>query len=149
MIEIQEERLSDFVEEMKPLLLMHWEEVAAFKDVVEFDPNYELYLDIEKAGGLHCVTVRDSGALVGYFISLVHEHLHYKKSKWAINDVLFLHPDYRNGLVALDMFKFAEDGLRDMGADVITVHMKTYARFDSLVERMGYDNIELIYAKLL
>lgn len=149
MIEIKEEKLGDFLEEMKPLLLLHWEEVAAFKDSIVFDPNYDLYFEIEKAGGLHCVTVRDDGRLVGYFLSLVHQHLHYQGSKWAINDVLFIHPDHRHGSLAMDMFKFAESKLRDMGCDVMSIHMKTYARFDRLVERLGYENVEAIYAKQL
>lgn len=148
-VTFQEEKLGDFLEEMKPLLELHWEEVAAFKDKVKFDPNYELYFAIEEVGGLHCVTARNGDTLVGYFISLVHEHLHYQESRWAVNDVLFIHPDYRRGGVAVGMFKYAEDRLRELGVDVMTIHMKTYARFDSLVERLGYDNTEAIYAKHL
>ena len=67
-IEIKVERLKSFVDEMKPLLLNHYDEVHLFKGKVEFNPDYDGYLAIDEAGMLHSVTVRLDGKLIGYLM---------------------------------------------------------------------------------
>jgi len=78
MITLQIEPFSEFIIEAKPLLPLHWEELALNKDKVPLDPKYEDYYAREEAGGILVVTVREKGELTGYFIGMIAPGLHYK-----------------------------------------------------------------------
>lgn len=143
------EVLDECLEEMKPLLEKHWEEIALHKDKIELNPDYESYYDIEETGSLHIVTARKLGKLIGYFISFINPHLHYKDHYFAINDILFVSPAYRNSSVGKEMFKFAEEELAKEGVSVLMMSMKTHAPFDHLCESLGYSNVERTYSKYI
>lgn len=149
MITYQEEKLKDCLDEMKPLLENHWEEIALNKDKIKLSPNYDQYLVLEDSGMLHIVTVRDEGVLIGYYVSFITPHLHYSDSVYAMNDVLFLLPDYRSADIGFNMFTYVEKCLRDKGVDVMMLHMKAKNPFHSLCEAMGMELIEYNYAKFI
>ncbi len=149
MITIKEEKLETCLEEMKPLLDKHWEEVSWYKDEVNFNPDYDKYYQIEKLGMLHVVTVRDDGELVGYNINFINAHLHYSDHKYAVNDIIFLSPEYRSGWNAKGMLDFTEECLKELGVSVVTVHMKTDHPFKSLMERTNFKQQEYIYSKFI
>ena len=143
------EKLDTCLEEMKPILQLHYDEVAMYKDKVPLAPDYDKYLALEEVGIFHIVTVRDSGKLIGYFISIVTPNLHYSETTYAVNDILYIHEDYRAAGVAQKMFQYAEDKLIELGASVIVIHMKTSLPFDSLCLGMGYDYAERNYTKYI
>jgi hypothetical protein len=95
------------------------------------------------------VTARDEGQLIGYVATIVAPHLHYKDHLMANNDVLFMHPDHRHGRTFTTMLKFTEDYLRDLGVVNFYVHMKVSHDFSSLLERLGYTEIERNFEKQL
>lgn len=144
-----EEKLKDCLEEMKPILRLHYEEIAMYKDKIPLDPDYSKYFLLEEEGIFHAVTVRDEGKLIGYFLSLVTPSIHYSQTVYAVNDILYVHPNYRLSGVGQEMFRFAEEKLKEKGADVIAIHMKTALPFDSLCKGMGYDYAERNYTKYI
>jgi GNAT superfamily N-acetyltransferase len=144
-----EESLKSCLEEMKPILELHYQEVAMYKDKIPLDPDYSKYFMLEEEGVFHTVTVRDNGKLIGYFLSLIAPSIHYSQTVYAVNDILYVHPDYRASGVGQKMFSFAEKKLKEKGADVISIHMKTALPFDSLCEGMGYDYAERNYTKYI
>lgn len=146
MIKFATESYYDVIEEIKPLLEAHYEEVAWYQDEVPFDPDYEKYEVMANTGLLHIVTARDDGKLIGYFVSLVASGMHYKQTKFALNDILFVHPDYRGGSVAYKMFKYAFAALKEIGVDIITIHMKTDAPFEPLCLALGMAKQEYLYS---
>ena len=143
------ETVGECLSEMKPLLEKHWEEIALHKDKIKLDPDYDKYQEMEDAGTLQIVTARVGGQLVGYFISFVLMHPHYKEHSFAVNDILFVDMSYRRTLVGVGMFKYAEDKLKELGVSVIMVSMKTHAPFDHLCESLGYTNVERTYSKYI
>lgn len=149
MITYQVEFLSMCLDELKPLLTLHWEEVALNKDKIKLNPDYDAYLQMEKQGMCHTVVVRDDDKVVGYFICFIVNHMHYKDHKWALNDILFIHPDYRGGKIAYKMFKFAEEKLKALGVSVIQLHMKTDFPFEPLAKACGYNKMEYNYSKFI
>lgn len=149
MIEFQVETVDDVQEEITPLLKQHYEEIALYKEHIPFDPDWDRYRALCDAGVLHIVTARDAGRLVGYYISLVLPHLHYQTTLYSHNDVLFVHPDYRGGTLAVRMFKYAEECMVEKGVTVMTIHMKVDLPFDNMVERLGWDYGERMYFKCL
>lgn len=148
-IEYKVEHLSECLDEIKPLLTTHYEEVAMYQNNIDLNPNYDKYLELEKADMLSVITVRDDGTLVGYFISFLLPHIHYQDHIFAVNDILFIDKDYRRAEVGLGMFQFAEEVLKDLGVSVMSIHMKTAIPFDSLCEGLSYDYAERSYTKYI
>ena len=142
------ESLKDCLDEMKPLLEKHWEEIAHHKDKIKLNPNYEQYLSMEEMGLVHTCTVRDEGKLIGYFVSFIVPNLHYQDHLWAMNDILFLEPAYRgDGRTAFQLLSFAEEMLIELGVSVIQLHMKIDFPFEPLAEACGYKKVEYNYSK--
>lgn len=148
-IEYRVVRLAEILDDMKPLLEKHYEEVAFRKDKIAFNPDYDKYLALDDLGMLHCVGAFKGGELIGYFLSIMNINLHYKDHIYAANDVLYIAPEHRAGRAAYNMFRFAEKDLASKGVSVLTIHMKTHVPFDRLCESLGYTYLERIYAKYI
>lgn len=150
MIKYTVEKVTEsLIDEIKPILTKHWEEIAMYRDKVEFKPDYDAYLAMEKIGAIHVVVVRDGVRIIGYYISFIYTHPHYKENKFAQNDILFIHPDYRGGTVAYRMFKFAEKELKKIGCSVNLIHMKTKFPFERLCQKLGMEKQEITYSKYI
>ena len=120
-----------------------------YKDKIKYNPDYEAYFAMDAKDALHIVTVRKDAKIIGYYISFIYNHPHYKDDKMAQNDVLFIHPDYRGGTLAYRMFKFAEEELRKLGCSVMMLHMKVNFPFENLCKKLDMDKQEIIYSKYL
>ena len=66
-----------------------------------------------------------------------------------MNDVIFLHPEYRKGENAIGLFKTVEKELKKRHVTMHTFHMKVQFPFESLAEYLGYEKIEYNYRKIL
>jgi GNAT superfamily N-acetyltransferase len=149
MITYQVEHFTNIYEEMKPLNAAHFEEIASFKDQFPLNPNYDQYLALDKAGVCHTVTCRNAGELIGYYISFVMPHMHYRDCIFAINDIVFIAKEYRGGSVGKRLIQFALNELTKMGVHRVCLHVKTSNDFGVLLERMGFSCTEKNYEKLL
>jgi GNAT superfamily N-acetyltransferase len=149
MIEYKVESVEDCIDEIAPLIELHYEQVAMYKDKIPLNPDYDKYRELDKLGLFHCVTARDEGDLVGYFISFIAPHIHYSDHKFAVNDIVYIGEAYRSTGVGLDMFSFAEAALKDLGVSVLSIHMKTALPFDNLCKGLGYDYAERNYTKFI
>lgn len=149
MITYQEEKLKDCLWEMVPLFEKHYEEIALHKDKIDLNPDYESYLKAEELGTMHTVTARDDGELIGYFVSIVSPSMHYRDHLFAVNDVLFIDEKYRGRMAGVKLFKKAEGFLKELGVSVIYIHMKVYADFGVMLERLGYSHVENQYSKYI
>jgi GNAT superfamily N-acetyltransferase len=148
-ISYQVEAVTNLIEEIKPLLQSHYEEIARHKDKIKLNPDYDKYIELDRIGLVHVVTARDEGSLVGYFISFVISHLHYKDHIMSTNDILYISPSHRKGTTALKLIRFTESTLKSRGVTKILINMKLAHDFSSLLERMGYVEIERVYEKML
>lgn len=132
-------------EEGSALFVKHWEEIAFYKDIA-LSPDVEAYNRLESVGGLRCFTVREAGKLIGYVVFLVRRHMHYD-ILCAAQDVLFVDLEYRKGMVGYRLIRYAEERLRAEGVTLITQHVKKSNNVGRLLERMGYQEMDAIYAK--
>ena len=89
MIEYKEETFDQVINEIKPLLENHYEEIALDRDVIKLNPDYETYKKCCDSGLMKIITARDDGKLVGYLIAIIKYHLHYKDSLTAIDDIFY------------------------------------------------------------
>lgn len=149
MITYQQESLATCKEDAAPLLEKHWEEIALNKDTIKLNPDWDAYADLEDVDILRVFTARDGDKLVGYFVTFVKAHLHYKDHLFAYNDILFLSKDYRKGYTGAKLMKFAEKCLKQDGVSVLVVNTKRHRPFDVLLKWLGYTHIENLYSKVL
>lgn len=146
------ERFSAIAHELPSLFRQHWREIALNQDAVELDPDWDKYLGLEALGILHVLTVRVSGALVGYVFVAVGPHLHYASTKWAVVDMFWLNPVYRFGWTGVRMLIENERHLREIGVKIVHIALKLHfkgGRVAKLFKRLGYAPIEEVWAKRL
>jgi GNAT superfamily N-acetyltransferase len=149
MITIQVEKIKDIVEEMKPLLEKHYKEVHLFPDKIPFNPNYEKYFELEELGMTHTLTARHDEKLIGYIVGMIYPNLHYQDHLYVVNDVIYLDEAYRHTGLAYEMVKNAEMHYKELGASVMTFHMKVGIPFKALCDQVGLEHGENLYLKYI
>ena len=149
MITYQVEKFSEVKPEMEDLIKMHYDEVALHKEYIPLDPDWDRYSLMEKNGALFIATARNDGDLKGYSWFFISNHIHYKSTKVAANDVLFLHPDYRKGTTGVKLIKFSEEELKKLDVNKIVWHIKFHKDFRNILYRMGYADEDAIVGKII
>lgn len=149
MMKIAHESLLNVKAELIPLLDKRWELVALNQGEIKLNPNWKEYANLDAAGILRIFTARDDGKLVGYFVLMLSESIHYQDHLFATNDVIFVLPDSRAGATGYKLVKFAEEYCREAGVSLMMINTKVHIPFDSLMIGMGFDLIERIYSKFL
>lgn len=139
----------DVVEEMKPLFAEHWREIGVDHEAIPMDMDYEMYEKYHEIGYLKITTARAEGKLVGYCMALVCTHLHYKSTLFALGDLYYLDPEYRNGAAGVRMFMEHEKNMRACGAKKITTITKKHSDRSAMFEGLGWVAQETVYTKVL
>ncbi len=147
LIEFSEEKTKNIINELQPLIQKHWEQIALNQETIKLDPDWKQYRLLEDAGMLRVFTARENGVLVGYFAVGISKHLHYKSDTFASCDVIYVKPDSRAGNTGFKLIRHVEKQLEKSDVKVLHINTKLHAPFDKLLEKMGYNAIETIYAK--
>jgi hypothetical protein len=149
MIKFGVEKLSMLWEEVFPLLNEHYKEVSKYHDI-KLDPDVTSYKMLEDAGALAVYTARkDTGELVGYAAYVVRMNMHYQSSCQAMQDVIFLAKEYRQGMTGYKLIKYADERLQELGIQVVYHHVKEKLDFGPVLKRLGYEPVERIWARRL
>jgi GNAT superfamily N-acetyltransferase len=149
MITCHVENLADRLEEIKVLLPLHYKELALNQDHVPLDPQYEIYLERERAGALLFVTMRDAGVMVGYFLGFIAPGLHYKTCRTCTMDIFYVRADKRKGSAGVRLFRFVETELRRRKVQRWFMGSKIHADASALFKRIGAEPVETYYSKWL
>ena len=143
----REEKIKDTLEEAKPLLYKHWQEVAHYKDI-PLDPDYSMYLKMEEAGMIRAYAARDGqGVLIGYAVYVVRPNLHYKCCLTATEDIIFIDPERRG--VGMFFLRWCDQQLKSLGVQVVTHHIKFAHDWSPALLRMGYEKTDMSLSKRL
>lgn len=134
-------------DEIQPLLLDHYHEIALNQHAIKLNPDWQEYTRLDNAGKLRCFTARSEGELIGYFVVIVSTSLHYKDHLFASNDVIFLSKKGRKGTTGIKLIKYASKQLEDEGVSLLMVNTKVHQPFDPIMERLGFNLIERVYSK--
>ena len=141
------ERYSDALkEQMYDLLLLHWREVGHYQDI-PLAPDWQHYKNADEAGLTRIFTARLWGKLVGYAVFFVRPNPHYKTSWQAAQDILFIHPDYRGN--GGRFIQWCDQQLAAECVQAVYHHVKVAHNWGHLLERMGYELVDLVYARRL
>lgn len=147
MITAQVEDWHPFIDEAKPLLPLHWQELALNKDKVPLDPMWEVYDQRDAAGQIIVVTLRRDGELRGYFIGFVAPGLHYRTCLTLTMDIYWTHPDIRGGTAGIRLFRAVEREARRRGVSRIVQGSKNHRDSSRLFKALGYEPIETYHSK--
>lgn len=149
MITIQQESFAATLDELKPLLPIHYEELALNQDRVPLSPQFDIYLKREEMGELLFVTVREDAELIGYFIGFITPGLHYSTCLTCTMDIFYLHPEHRGGFTGVKLFRAVEKELKRRGVQRWFVGSKCKADASALFEFLKFDRVEIYYSKWL
>ena len=149
MIKYQQEFLSQVQSDIEPLLEIHWKEIALNQDKIKLNPDWDAYHNLELTGNLKIFTARSGEELVGYFVVMLNNNIHYKDHVFASNDVIYLHKDYRKGFAGIRLIKFAEKCLKEDGVSVLLINTKSHKPFDKVLERLKFKPIERVFSKFI
>jgi GNAT superfamily N-acetyltransferase len=133
--------------EVDELFYKHWEEIALNKDKIRLNPDWSYYEALHDANQLGVYTARKEGTLIGYFVVVATPHPHYKDHTFARNDILFIDPDHRKGLLGYRFLKWVVAELTGVGISVVLINTKNHKDFGALLERMKFTKAEQVYTK--
>ena len=149
MITAQVESFTERLEELKPLIPLHWEKLARDRASVPLDPRYDVYGRLDEAGELMFVTLRDRGRLVGYWIAIIAPGFHYRSCLTATLDIWNVLPEYENGVTAMILMRAVEKEYRRRGVRRAFAGEKIQHPCGRLYRAFGYVPVETHYSKLM
>jgi GNAT superfamily N-acetyltransferase len=146
----QVEPYQDTLGELLPLYAGHWREVALDQDRPEaaLQPRFDVYLARDAAGELVLVTLRDAGAVCGYFLCFVAPGLHYGGCLTAQMDIIYVHPNVRGRLGGLRLIRAMKRELTRRGVKRWFVGEKIgrSSGLGRIYELTGFRPVETFYS---
>jgi GNAT superfamily N-acetyltransferase len=139
------EQFKAVIDEARPLLRRHWEEIAKNKELLKLNPDMEMYDRIGE--NLLLITARNDGALVGYFVWFLIKHPHYRHVSVAEEDLHFLLPEYRRGLTGYKLMKAACTAAFDCGANLLVSREKIGHEHPAIMKRLGFVPTDIVYTR--
>lgn len=143
-----EEDFKDVYAELMPLLEEHYLEIAHYQDI-KLNVNKHKYCVLTENGTYVLFTARDpvTRRLTGYQGFMMAYNIHYMDSLQASEDVLFVSKERRG--FGRKFIRWVDDRLREKGVQAVFRHVKQAHNHGPLLERAGYENIDLIFGKRL
>lgn len=144
--------IAGIVDQLQALAAREYEEVGQ-KDLASLCVDWARYRELDAAGKLATFIAKrgsgQSGLIVGYAVFIVQTHIHYRNSLVAANSAVYVAPEARAGRVVLKLLRYAEIGLEAQGVRKIYYHVKRERDFGRLLDHLGYEDVERMYAKVL
>jgi GNAT superfamily N-acetyltransferase len=143
---------------IEDLIALNWEEVEDVKTVSPLAIDWASYRQLENQKVLRVGLMRHAGRLVGYNIFFVKPTLHSRDTIWAVNDLVYLDPEYRLGLNGVRLIVEAEELLRKDGVKVILYGAKPSRDLGEtdrrgsvaqLLQKLGYGAFDTSWVKAL
>ena len=146
MIVVQSETLEQAWTDLVPLIFAYWKEAETHRHYQGIELRRDRYDEYERAGMLHCVTVRDDGRLVGYALGYVSVSMRSQVKIWG-DDMFYIQPAYRSRALAL--IQFIEEYCRCHGIAEIILNGLTSGTTPQVLEYIDYTPVSVQYSKRL
>lgn len=151
------ESLGRIHRELAPLILAQNDEAPIPGQ--DCDPDWERYFEYERVGILRIWTARDAatGLLVGYVVAMVTHGLHASSTRFAHVTILWLAPEWRNGLLGLRFLRSFVDATAALGVRIVRIETNDAFEPDAhgqsmvgkVLRRLGFARISTVYQKAL
>ncbi len=141
-------RFSEAKDQLHEIHKMHWHETEVHSHGIEFNPDYDLYQQLDESGKLIVFVVMHEGKIVGDCMMKLNTSMHTQRLT-ASEDCLFLHKEHRGKGVALKFVKYIEGCLKKLGVTEIRVSSKLINHADKFMIRAGFKPIATQLIKML
>ena len=140
-VEITSERMTEgLIAALMPMFNRHWAEVSPFPDL-DLEPDYEWYLQVEEGGNYCMVVARIDDEIVGYIGFLIGKHPHHAGLIVANQDMFYVDPFRRKGMLGLQLIQASERVLKARGVNVIFQEVAPQCDYSALLKRAGYADL--------
>lgn len=143
-------------EGLEDMAFADFEEVEVDRDKVPLAIDWQHYRHLEKLGTYRIIAAHADGVLAGYNAFFINRHTRAKDTLQAVNDVLYLAPEHRQGMNGARFLKESDQMLVEIGARKVQYGIKLGVRIGAragtvgdLLRHLGYNHIEQVYAKAL
>lgn len=148
------EKICDMLAEGRKNVEAHWAETETLYRQATSNPNYNIYMQLEAEGKFATFTVRnkETTELVGHIGFYIYESMHSMGVMEAREDAFFLAKEHRGGRLALKLYDYAEDCVKQMGVHQISMSCKAPAGgpdLDKFLRRKGFAPVATSYFKSL
>jgi GNAT superfamily N-acetyltransferase len=141
---------TSFIDELKVILPLHYEELALEKDFIPLDPMWGFYGTLEKVSQLHIFTARDGNKLIAYHIGICGRHPHYAQTMHCLTDIYYVLPEYRKNGVGFQFFEALMEDLRsNLGIQKMVCACKKHAEHIKFFELLGFKQSDYTFTKTL
>jgi hypothetical protein len=141
------EKFADCIEEMSLIAKEHYEEVAPYKDI-HLNIRWDRLIEINEAGVSKLYTARCSeGDMCGYVYFFVNYSLEYGNSLQASMSNIFIRKEDRG--FGHKFISWCDTQLKELGVQVVNHHVKVFNDYGVMLERLGYDKMNIEYSKRL
>jgi len=118
---------------VEPLLLEHYEEVAS--KVYTLDPDWSRYRLLAANRQLLMLLAFKADRCIGYSVSVLSDHLHYRRDYVAYNDVLFVAKEHRHTSAGGRLMVQTQYAAKAAGARVMQWHAKPGTALDDVLSK--------------
>lgn len=143
------ENWRDCWQEMRPLWPLHYREIAIHQDSIPLDPDLPEYMRMADSGSLCVVVGRQAGTIVGYHLSIIRPHLHYRSTLHAFTDIYYLAPELRGNREGAAMIEAVKLAWRERG---VTKGFSAYKKdhpLGRLFAATGWEETETVVTILI
>lgn len=150
MITFAIEPFSAVIDELRPFLVAHYQELSEHRERgIPLSPQEHVYRQREAEGSLVMVIGRERGLIVCYFVTFVMPALHYSTCLTALPDIFYVLPQYRRDGTGSALFEFTEKELRRRGVGPWIVGGKVAHPVQALFEIQRFKPFESLWVKWL
>lgn len=134
---------------MAPFLHAYWRENEPHPAASPYDPDFELYFNLERAGRLGVFTARRGEIILGFNSFFISTTFARRSVITAVADILYIRVAERGGALALRLIKGPEAGLVERGALFARYTPASAANLGLLLQRCGYKKQGGDYEKVI
>lgn len=149
-IQLQPEIVETCWDEIDALARQHHAGTASYRRHEPYNPDKARYVWNNQHGYFHLLTARDSTTLVGYFGLYIMPSMH-SQLLTATEDTFFVHPDYRQGRLALRILRYVEQFCQERGVHelLFSCEIDNGSGIHGLLKRLDYEPVIMQYRKCL
>lgn len=135
--------------ELQAAYFEHWRELALDQDqpAAALDPAWNVYAARDAAGELLLVTLRERGAMVGYFLGFITPGLHYRRCLTFHMDIYRVSPSVRGRFGGKRLMRAVIAECRRRGVQRMFLGEKLHRPSGRLFEAFGFEPVETYYSK--
>lgn len=132
------------------LWLEHYGELeAGHQNRMKMEPDLASYQWLESQGQLAVLTARSAGRLVGYAVTVIRPHMHYRPTLCGFEDALFLTRGARRGMTGVRLVRAMNEALRKRGVKKVFWHSKVFAPIEGIFRLLGMKKTDEIWSMWL